>query len=288
MRTKLNLQTKDNNLYMPEPAKIIKIESHNDKEKLFQLELLERKTLGNIPGQFVQVLILGYGEAPISITSAPRDDNKFELSLRAVGDVTNKLCALKEGDIIQIRGPFGHGFDDSIIVRMRGKHLLIVAGGTGLFPVRSLINKLLPERNKYKKISLLYGCKSPQDRAGAYEGELKVMAKMGENVELLETVDKVSPEWAGNVGVITTLIPKVDFVPEETIAVIYGPPIMYKFVLKALKDRKISNENIYMSLERRMRCGIGKCGHCQMEGIYVCQEGPVFQYAGIETNEEVF
>jgi len=284
----LKLEEKEKDLYLPEPVRILNIKQHNAKEKFFQLELLNRKTLGHQPGQFVQVSVLGYGEAPISITSAPNHDNKFELSLRAVGTVTNKLNSLKEGDIIHIRGPFGHGFDDSILERMLGKHLLFIAGGTGLFPVRSLINKVLPEKEKYEKIHLLYGCKSPQDRAKAYQDELTKIASMGGNVELLETVDTPDETWKGNVGVITTLIPKVSFDPHNTIAVIYGPPIMYKFVLTSLLEKNLPKENIYISLERRMKCGVGKCGHCQMEGIYICQEGPVFNYADVANNEEIF
>ena len=185
-------------LYLPEPAKILEIKKHNAKEKFFRLELPNRKTLGHQPGQFVQVTVLGYGEAPISITSAPTSNNQFELSLRAVGTVTNKLDSLKEGDVIYIRGPFGHGFDDSILERMLGKHLLFIAGGTGLFPVRSLINTVLPQKEKYQKISLLYGCKSPDDRAGAYENELAKIKSIGGNVELLETVDKPNENWKGN------------------------------------------------------------------------------------------
>lgn len=286
MRGKLNLQKINENLYLPEPVKVIKIRDFTAKEKFFQFEILSGKSLGHKPGQFVQVSILGHGEAPISITSAPSSDNKFEMSVRAMGDVTTKMHALKVGDIIHIRGPFGHGFDDNVLAKMRGKHLLLIMGGIGYFPLRSLINKVIPERNNYKKITILSGTRTVQDRM--YPEELDAISKIGENVELLETIDKADPAWAGNVGVITTLIPKVEFDPNETVAVIVGPPIMYKFVLKALDERKVPHANIFMDMERRMKCGIGKCGHCQMEGIYVCQEGPVFNYAEIESNEEVF
>lgn len=286
MREKLNLQKINENLYLPEPVKVIKIRDFTAKEKFFQFEILSGKSLGHKPGQFVQVSILGHGEAPISITSAPSSDNKFEMSVRAMGDVTTKMHALKVGDIIHIRGPFGHGFDDNVLAKMRGKHLLLIMGGIGYFPLRSLINKVIPERNNYKKITILSGTRTVQDRM--YPEELDAISKIGENVELLETIDKADPAWAGNVGVITTLIPKVEFDPNETVAVIVGPPIMYKFVLKALDERKVPHANIFMDMERRMKCGIGKCGHCQMEGIYVCQEGPVFNYAEIESNEEVF
>lgn len=286
MREHLNLQQINPKLYLPEPVKIIKIRDFTAKEKFFQFEILSGKSLGHKPGQFVQVSILGCGEAPISITSAPSSDNKFEMSVRAMGDVTTKMHALKVGDILHIRGPFGHGFDDDVMAKLKGKHLLLIMGGIGYFPLRSLINKVVPERHDYKKITILSGTRTVQDRM--YPEELDAIAKIGENVELLETVDKADPAWAGNVGVITTLIPKVEFNPAETVAIIVGPPIMYKFVLKALIERNVPKANIFMDMERRMKCGVGKCGHCQMEGIYVCQEGPVFNYAEIESNEEVF
>ncbi|MBU0581174.1 MAG: FAD/NAD(P)-binding protein [Candidatus Margulisbacteria bacterium] len=283
--TKLKIQKKDEKLYLPEKATIKKVVPFTAKEKYFQLELNSGKSLGHMPGQFVQVSILGIGEAPISISSPPSTDSKFDLCVRAVGDVTNKLHTLKEGDVIHIRGPFGHGFDEKILKRMEDKHLLFIAGGIGYVPLRSLINKVIKEPKKYKKISILYGCKTPQDRM--YQDELAKIEKMGGNIEMLETVDHRDESWKGNQGVITTLIPKVGFDPKETIAVIVGPPVMYKFVLAKLLDLNIETKNIYMSLERRMKCGVGKCGHCQMDGIYVCQEGPVFNYGEIENKEEV-
>ena len=286
MRNKLNLQEKNPALYLPERAKILKIRSFTANEKFFEFELLDRATSGHLPGQFFQVSVLGIGEAPISITSPPSADNRFAMSVRAIGDVTAKLHTLQVGDIVYIRGPFGNGFSEAVMQNMLGKHLLFIMGGIGYFPLRSLINKVVPEREKYKKVSILYGCKTPQERM--YPEELAELAKLGGNVELLETVDKATDGWQGNCGVITTLIPKVDLEPENTIAIIVGPPIMYKFVLKSLLEKNVPKANIYMDMERCMKCGVGKCGHCQMEGIYVCQEGPVFNYAEVEKNEELF
>jgi len=285
MCTQLNLQPKNEQLYVPEKAIITKLERFTATEKFFRLELTGGKSLGHAPGQFVQVSVLGIGEAPISISSPPSTDNSFEMCIRAVGDVTNKLHSLNEGDPVFIRGPFGHGFDSAIMDRMQGKHLLFIGGGIGYVPLRSLINQVVKTPEAYEKISILFGCKTPSERL--YVDELANLAQMGGTVQFLETVDRSENGWQGNVGVITTLIPKVDFDPQNTIAVIVGPPIMYKFVLINLMDRKIPKENIYMSLERRMKCGVGKCGHCQMEGIYVCQEGPVFNYADVQNNKEV-
>lgn len=286
MRNKLNLQSKNPNLYLPEPAKLVEIKNFSEKEKYFLFELMSGRSLGNVPGQFLQVAILGVGEAPISISSPPSNDNKFVLCARAVGDVTNAMHALKVGDMIYVRGPFGHGYDDAIIAKMQNKHLLFIAGGTGLFPLHALIAKIITEKQNYKRITILYGCKSPGERS--YTDELEQFTKIDGNVELLQTVDRPDSSWTGNVGVITTLLPKVELNPDDTIVAICGPPIMYKFVLKSLIDHKIPKENIYMSLERRMKCGVGKCGHCQMGDRYVCQEGPVFNYADVENTEELF
>ncbi|MCP4051252.1 MAG: oxidoreductase [bacterium] len=282
---KLNIKPKDENLYLPEKATITKIKNFTDKELFFELELQNNKPLGHIPGQFIQLSILGIGEAPISISSPPGADNKFEICVRAVGDVTNKLHSFNVGDEIFIRGPFGHGFDDSIIQKMYRKHILFIAGGIGYVPLRSLINKVLKEPELYEKISILYGCKTPDEIM--YKEEIAEVAEMGKNIEFLKTVDHGDENWTGNTGVITTLIPQVKFNPLNTIAIIAGPPVMYKFVLISLINKGMPKSNIYMSLERRMKCGVGKCGHCKMEGIYVCKEGPVFNYADIENNEEV-
>jgi len=284
--TNLNLQPKNEKLYFPEEAEILEIKDFTPKERFFRLAIKSGRSLGHFPGQFVEVSVLGYGEAPISISSPPSKDNQFHLCFRTVGDVTNKLHTLKVGDSIFFRGPFGHGFDGKILQRMRNQHLLLIAGGIGYVPLRSLINFVVPERKNYQHITILAGFRTPQDRM--YPDELKSIAQLGENVTLLETVDKSDVKWQGNVGVITTLIPKVELVPQETIAIVCGPPVMFKFVLKSLADKQIPQENIYLSLERRMKCGVGKCGHCQMGGVYVCQSGPVFNYADILNNRETF
>ncbi len=281
---KMRFQEKDNNLYLPEKAVIRKIVEFTDKEKFFELELENGKSLKHEPGQFILLSIFGIGEAAISVSSPPSFGDRFDIVVRAVGDVTKKLHTLKEGDSVFIRGPFGHGFDGSIQRKMLGKHIMFIAGGIGYVPLRSLINLTLKHPEKYKKISILYGCKSPEDRM--YKDELDYISTLGGNVELLETVDNADDKWLKDTGVITTLIPKVDFQPENTVAIVCGPPVMYKFVVKTLHDHGITSDNIYVSLERRMKCGVGKCGHCQIEDTYVCQEGPVFRFSDIEDKEE--
>ena len=261
-------------LYTPETATINKVIPQTATETLFEIELSERKTLGHKPGQFVEVSIFGVGEAPISITSAPAPDlPTFELCVRKVGNVTNALLNMKPGDKIGIRGPFGNGFDTG---GFKKNNILFVAGGIGLFPLRSLILEVLKKPKDYGKVFILYGCKTPKDLL--YKDDLKSW-ECREDVECHVTVDLGDEAWTGNVGVITTLFPKISFDPKKTQAVIVGPPIVYRFVVKELKARRMPDENIWMSLERKMKCGVGKCGHCQMGRIYVCQEGPVFNYA---------
>ncbi len=286
MSPQLNINEKDEKLYLPEIAKVTKVKSFTDQEKFFEVELASGRSLNHDPGQFVQVSVLGIGEAPISISSPPEKGSRFEMCIRAVGPLTRKLHTLGVGDNIFIRGPFGHGFDKDILDKLSGKHLLFIAGGIGYVPLRSLINMVLEEKEIYEKISILYGCKTPQERM--FPSELDEINSIGGNVELLEIVDRPDNNWKGYSGVITNLIPRVSINPENCIAVIVGPPIMYKFVIMDLLDLKMPKKSIYISLERRMKCGIGKCGHCQMEGIYVCQEGPVFNYSYVANNKEIF
>ena len=244
-----------------------------EREKLFEFKLEDGKELGHKPGQFVEISLFGIGEAPISISSSPTRRKTFELAVRAVGNVTDALHRLSQGAKLGVRGPFGNGFpmDD-----LKGKDILIVAGGIGLFPLRSLINYILDERGDFDRLIILSGCRTPRERV--FVNELDKWRK-GQDVELLETVDRGDEEWIGNVGVVTTLFPKVDIDPQKTFAVVVGPPVMYKFVIAECLKKGISEEQIVLSLERRMKCGVGKCGHCQINNVYVCQEGPVFTYA---------
>ncbi|MEM2878658.1 MAG: FAD/NAD(P)-binding protein [Candidatus Hadarchaeales archaeon] len=263
--------------YVPEIARITKVEELTGTEKLFGVELQSGRKLDYSPGQFVEVSVFGVGEAPISISSAPSGGSEFELCVRAIGNVTGALHRKKAGDLIGIRGPFGRGFD---LRDFKGKDVLFIAGGLGLAPLRSLIWSVLNSRKNFREVFILYGARRPQELL--FRNELEMWEKR-DDVKYLVTVDVADETWKGNVGVITTLIPQVEFNPKRTRAVIVGPPIMYRFVIKSLKERGMPDENIWMSLERKMKCGLGKCGHCQMNHLYVCQDGPVFRYD--EVNE---
>ena len=179
-----------------------------------------------------------------------------------------------------IRGPYGNGFDVSEFV---GKDMLFVCGGIGLAPLKSLIDYTIARRNDFARIIILYGTRNPGEIL--FKEDLKIWEKT-EHVEFHMSVDRPDDAWKGNVGVITTLIPPLNLDFENTIACVVGPPVMYKFVVMALKAKRIPDENIYMSLERRMKCGVGKCGHCQINSSYVCQDGPVYHYPQVKRLEE--
>jgi len=263
-------------IYKPELARINKVEKLTKAETFFEIELLSGKSLGHQPGQFVEVSVFGIGEAPFCVSSAPSDLPTFQLCVRAIGNVTNALCSKKPGDKIGIRGPFGKGFE---LGCFKDKDILFVAGGLGLVPLRSLIWSVLNSRKGYGKVYILYGARRPQELL--FREELKNWEER-KDVEYYVTVDVWEENWQGHVGVITTLFPYIQFDPMKTQAVVVGPPIMYRFVIRELKNRRVPDANIWVSLERKMKCGVGKCGHCQINNIYVCQDGPVFNYKQIK------
>lgn len=263
-------------LYQPALAEMVKIEQLTEKEKLFTLHLKDGRDLGHRAGQFVGVSVLGVGEAPISVTSSPTRNGTFELCVREVGDVTGALHRMKPGSIVGIRGPFGNGFP---IEKMRGRDLLFAPGGLGLAPLRSLINQVLDERESFGRVIILYGARNPSELL--FKEEL-ARWEARDDVEFHVTVDRPDGNWTGNVGVITTLFPKITVNPRNTVAVTVGPPIMYRFVIMELLSKGIQDGRIFLSLERRMKCGVGKCGHCQINNVYVCQKGPIFSYAQLK------
>jgi sulfhydrogenase subunit gamma (sulfur reductase) len=271
----------DNSVYIPTMAQLLKVEQMTAAETLFTLELPEGDSLGNEPGQFVEISLFGIGEAPISVSSSPsRSNGTFELCVRNVGDVTKAMHQMEPGAIMGVRGPFGHSFP---IDEMKGKDVLFAAGGLGLAPLRSLINEVLDQRGSFDRVIILYGTKHPDEIL--FKDELAEWAE-SDDVEFHMTVDRGSDDWTGNVGVITTLFPKIVIDPRNTVAATCGPPIMYRFVLMEMLGKGIPETQIYLSLERRMKCGVGKCGHCQINELYCCQDGPVFRYADIKGMEE--
>jgi sulfhydrogenase subunit gamma (sulfur reductase) len=265
--------------YKPMKAKVAKAVKMTEAEKFFRIELDGKKDLGHLPGQFVQVSLFGYGEAPISICSSPTQKGSFDLTVRKIGTLTNVMHKLNEGDVLGIRGPFGSAFP---LDKMHGANILIVAGGLGIVPLRSLINYILDKRKDFGEVQILLGCKTPKDML--FGEEVKEWQKRAD-IKFSCTVDKADPDWKGNIGLITNLIPGVTLDPKKTYAVVVGPPIMYKFVIAELLKKNIPQHQIIVSLERKMKCGLGKCGHCQIRNVYVCQCGPVFTFEQLKELE---
>ena len=266
--------------YSIRKGKVIKTRQMSPHEKLFEIALDGDRGLDHEPGQFVMVSLFGVGEAPISVCSSPTNRGSFELCVRAAGRVTETMHRLETGAEIGIRGPFGKGFPIRVL---EGNDLLIIAGGLGIVPLRSLINFVFDNRRDFGKVHTLLGCKSVDD---ILFGDELQQWRMRMDVHYECTLDKGAAEWAGHVGLITSLIPGVHLEPERTFAIVVGPPIMFRFVLKELLAKNIPENQILVSLERHMKCGMGKCGHCQIQGYYCCTDGPVFKYSDIKQIKE--
>jgi sulfhydrogenase subunit gamma (sulfur reductase) len=281
MTTLLSEELEQTSIYLPVPAEIVDVQPMTSMEKLFKVRLPDGMSLGHEPGQFVELSIFGVGEAPISISSSPsRSDGEFELCVRRAGDMTSVLHTLEPGATVGIRGPFGRPFP---LKSFQGKDILFAVGGLGLAPARSVINQMLDERGKYGKMKILYGARTPGDLL--FTDELETWDKRSD-VDLLISVDHPAEGWDGHVGVITTLFPQVQVYARNTVAIVIGPPVMYRFVLMEVLGKGVPEGNIWFSFERRMKCGVGKCGHCQMNHVYVCQNGPSFAFNEIKHLEE--
>jgi sulfhydrogenase subunit gamma (sulfur reductase) len=259
--------------FVPQTGKIVEIADMTAKDRYFRLEL--EKPLGHRPGQFVMASLLGIGEAPISISCGPRKDNVLEMVVRRVGRVTQVIHQLQIGDELGIRGPYGSGFD---LEEFYGKDVMFVAGGLGLAPLRSLITPVVAESKRFGQLTIISGCRNPAEEL--FRDQLKEWTNAGVNVIRLVD-DPENMPWEFGVGLVTDPIPKLKIDAERTVVALCGPPVMYKFVIAALTTKNVSYDRIYVDLERRMKCGVGKCGHCQINQVYCCQEGPVFRFSNL-------
>lgn len=267
--------------YLPRPATLVKKEALSELVTLFVFEPDNGRPLAHKPGQFIMVSMYGIGEAPFSVSSAPEQGKpRFELAVRKIGAVTQAMHDMHVGDKIGIRGPYGSFFPIQSFI---GKDTLFIAGGLGFIPLRSLLNYQLKHRDEFGRIIILSGCRSPHDRI--FIEQIDELTKR-DDVEILETVDCPTDQWSGYSGVITTLLPKVQLSPANTYVAMVGPPVMYRFCIQGCRDLGIASDRIYVSLERKMKCGLGKCGHCQINGLSACVEGPVFLYNQIESLKE--
>lgn len=254
-----------NNEYLPFSSKILQVKKHTDIEYTFRMAFT-----GDVkPGQFFEVSIPRYGEAPISVSGI--GDGYVELTIRRVGKVTNEIFERYEGDTLFMRGPYGNGFDLDLF---KGKELIIVAGGTGVSPVRGVIDYFSGHREERASMTLIAGFKSPDDLL--FRDDFK---RWADTMNLILTVDGAGEGYKGPVGLVTKYIPGLSVTQlGQAAAIVVGPPAMMRFSVKALQDLGLSDEQIWVSYERKMCCGIGKCGHCKMDDTYICLDGPVFNY----------
>jgi NAD(P)H-flavin reductase len=261
---------------LPVPYRIQRVRQETDDT--FTLEILPEdssKGFSFAPGQFNMLYVFGVGEVPISISSDPDDAPLLKHTTRVVGTVTKAMRKLKRGEIMGIRGPFGSHWP---VEEATGRDVVIVAGGIGLAPLRPALYRLMAEREKFRRIVLLYGTRTPEDMLYRHELE-QWRGKFDLEIEV--TVDRAASTWRGNVGVVTTMIPRAPFSPSNTFAMICGPEVMMRFTVMELLKRGVAAERIYLSAERNMKCGIGFCGHCQYGPTFVCKDGPVFAFPSI-------
>lgn len=272
MATKILVQ----NPYRPHPARIVRIQRLTKDTHLFQLRFLEQEVIerwSHRPGQFVQLSVIGTGEAPISISSSPTRKGIIELCVRRIGRVTSALFRLPTQGIVYVRGPYGNGFP---VERMQGDDLLIVAGGLGMAPLRSLLWYALDHRERFGRIILMVGARTPEDML--FRDELLSLTDV-QDLEVLLAVDRdTTGTWRHHVCLLPALFQHVKVEPKQTFAAVVGPPVVYRFVISELLRLGFAKDRILMSLERRMKCGVGKCGHCSVGYKYTCIHGPVFTY----------
>lgn len=257
----------------PQPYRIRQV--RRETRDTFTVELLppqETEACAFAPGQFNMVYVFGVGEVPISISGDPARPQTLVHTVRAVGTVTTAMQQYKRGATLGIRGPFGSAWP---VGEARGKDVILVAGGIGLAPLRPVLYHLLAHRQDYGKVILLYGTRTPEDVL--YRRQLEQWrARFDCDVEI--TVDRASSAWQGNVGVVTKLLNRIDFDPQETLAMICGPEVMMRFTVNTLQKRGVSTASMFLSMERNMHCAIGFCGHCQFGPLFVCKDGPVLSY----------
>jgi NAD(P)H-flavin reductase len=236
------------------------------------LEMEDGGDLEFTPGQFNMLTVFGVGEVPISISGDPaKPGGGLVHTIRDVGAVSGALARLGPGDAVGVRGPFGVGWP---VTEAKGSDVVVLTGGLGLAPLRPAIYSLLANRRQYGKIALLYGARGPGEIL--FRSELEQWRRLLD-IQLYVTVDHADTDWFGSVGVVTTLVPRADFDPEHTLAMVCGPEIMMRFGVSALRDAGVNDQSIYLSMERSMKCAIGLCGHCQLGPVFVCKDGPVFR-----------
>jgi sulfhydrogenase subunit gamma (sulfur reductase) len=266
-------------IYLPNLAVIDNIVDETIDTKTFSLHFDDKKYNNEFsykPGQFVEASVLGVGEAPFGFCSNPNQRGSFAITVRAIGNVTRAMHSMHKGDYLGIRAPLGNSFP---LQEVRGFDVLFIAGGIGLPPLKSLIEPMLDQRAEFGNFIILYGARTPADRV--YKPLLAEWAGR-KDLTFLQTVDTPTDGWNGSVGVVTTLFEQVQIDPAKTVAFTCGPPVMIRFVIQDLLAMGFPEDHIISTLERYMKCGVGKCGHCAIGHKYVCVDGPVFSWRQIK------
>jgi NAD(P)H-flavin reductase len=239
---------------------------------IMTIKLKPEEPISFATGQFIELTVPGVGEAPFTPSSRPSVTDTLEVSVMKVGRVTEEIHKLKTGHVVGLRGPFGTGYP---MEEFSNKEVLVVGGGCGFAPLRSLMYELLGRSGEYRKLLFRGGCRTPRDFL--YRKEIEEWSGR-EDLDVVLTVDEGNGEWKSNVGVVTTILDNLDLNCREAIGIVCGPPIMMKFTTMKLMDLGFALENIFLSMEKNMSCGIGKCGHCRLGPYYTCKDGPVFRY----------
>jgi len=269
----------DGNVYLPHIVVVDKIIEETPTVRTFHFNFKDGKLKKEFTfesGQFGELSIFGIGEATFCISSSPTQSDYLECAINRVGKVTNALHRLGVGAEIGFRGPYGNSFPLDFL---QGKNLVFVGGGIGLAPLRSLIWNVLDNRDKYEKIDIIYGARSPADLCFKYD--LDAWEK-NKTVDMVTTVDKGDKGWKGREGFVPAVLEQVAPSARNAVAIVCGPPIMIRFTFPALEKLGFNPEQMITTLEKRMKCGIGKCGRCNIGNLYVCRDGPVFTYAQIK------
>ena len=263
---------------IPIACKVNEIIEQTSDIKTFRItDLNDKKPFEYKPGQCAMISLPPYGEAMISITSSPTIKEYIELSIKCVGSLTNALHNIEKGQNVLIRGPFGRPFP--VYDEFIGKDLIIIGGGIGIAPVRSVINYCIDNRNNYKSLSIVYGVRN--ENSFIYKDEIYNVWAKAENTKVYLTVDEISNDWNGHVGFVPDFVENLNFDNNSTV-ILCGPPIMIKLTLNKLLNMGFKKENIFTTLEMRMKCGIGKCGRCNIGNKYICKDGPVFRMDELE------
>jgi len=271
---------KKDNPYNSVKANLLEVITESPSIKTFVFNLMSPFSFAT--GQFVELYVPGVGEAPFTPSSNPSKTDKIDITIMKVGKVTSRLHSLNKTEVLGIRGPYGRGYP---LDNFKGKEIFIVGGGVGLAPLRSLIFALLNEKSKYKKIILRYGARTPEDII------YKSLVRQWQNskdVDVKLTVDRADSSWKENIGVVTTILSKNDVDITNAVGVVCGPPIMMKFATLKLLEMGFQDSQIFLSMEKNMSCGFGKCGHCRIGNYYCCKDGPVFTYKEIKDFPEIW